>query len=118
MTMREHMKKPITRAALYTAVVGAGAAAGLVHYPWRLTVAILVGWAFAIITVMLWRTRCPVCNSMFGAKTRSISKDNCPHYGVNFELALKSQAYRSAAARRTRNVDCCSVSGGNLANKC
>jgi hypothetical protein len=100
MTMRERTKKPITRAALYSGVVGAGGAAGLVHYPLGLMVLLLVTWGVistAIILVMQWRTRCPNCRAMLGAKGRAVTKDNtkvdnCPHCGVKFDQPLESVA--------------------------
>jgi hypothetical protein len=49
MTLRERMKKRITKAALYTTVVGTGAAVGLVRYPWGWMLAILVGWGFITV---------------------------------------------------------------------
>lgn len=98
--MRERMKKPITRAAFYTMVVGAGAAAGLVHYPLSLMILILVSWgliSIAIPLAMQWRTRCPNCHTLLGAKGRAILKDsptldNCPHCGVNFDQPLEGVA--------------------------
>ena len=98
MTMRERMKKPITRVALYTGVVGAGGAVGLAHYPFSLMVLMLIAWgviSIAIISVMQWRTRCPNCRAMLGAKGRSVTKDNptvdnCPHCGVNYDQPMES----------------------------
>jgi hypothetical protein len=98
MTMRERMKKRVTRAALYTGVVGAGGAAGLTHYPLGLMVLLLVAWgviSIAIILVMQWRTRCPNCRLMLGGKGRAAMKDNptvdnCPNCGVNFDQPMES----------------------------
>ena len=92
------MKKPITRAAFYTMVLGAGGAAGLSRYPLGLMVLILVTWgllSIAVNLVMQWRTRCPNCHTMMGAKGHAITKDrptidNCPHCGVNFDKSLES----------------------------
>jgi hypothetical protein len=94
------MKKPITRAAFYTMVVGVGGAAGLVHYPLGLMVLILVSWgliSIAIILAMQSRTRCPHCHTLLGAKGRAITKDsptidNCPYCGVNFDQPTESVA--------------------------
>ena len=94
------MKKPITRAAFYTMVVGVGGAAGLVHYPLSLVVLILVSWgliSISIILAMQWRTRCPDCHTLLGAKGRAITKDSptiddCPHCGVNFDQPSESVA--------------------------
>ena len=94
------MKKRITRAALYTTVAGSGAAVGLVHYPFGWLLAILVGWGFitvALVMVMQWCTRCPNCRTMLGAKGRAVTKDNptvdnCPHCGVNFDQPMESVA--------------------------
>jgi hypothetical protein len=95
-TLRERMKKPITKAALYTAIVGMGGAIGLVHGPLLFMVLILVGWglvSIAIILAMQWRTRCPVCNTMLGANGRAVIKDHptidsCQHCGVNFDQSM------------------------------
>jgi hypothetical protein len=100
MTLRERMKKRITRAALYTTVVGTGAAAGLVRYPWGWMLAILVGWGFitiAVVLILQWFTRCPNCRAMLGANGRAVTKDNptldnCPQCGVNFDQPMESVA--------------------------
>ena len=81
-------------------VVGAGGAAGLARYPLSLMVLILAIWgliSIGIILVMQWRTRCPNCHTMMGAKGRAITKDsrtidNCPHCGVNFDQPVESVA--------------------------
>ena len=54
-------------------------------------IVILVGWgliSFAVVMVTLSRTRCPACNTILGANTRSITGgkhtvDNCPYCGAN-----------------------------------
>jgi hypothetical protein len=53
MTIREEMQKRVRRTSLYTAVVGVGGAAGMVHYPLRLMVEILVGWGLISIVIRL-----------------------------------------------------------------
>jgi hypothetical protein len=98
MTIREKMQRRVRKTSLYTAVVIVGGAAGMVHYPLRLMVAILVGWgliSIAIIMGVMWRTRCPMCDTVLGANTRAITKekptlDQCPHCGVNFDEPTKA----------------------------
>ena len=98
MTIRERMQRRVRRTVFYCGVIAVGGAAGLVHYPLRWGIGLLVAWwliSLAIIVGVMWRTRCPVCNTVLGAKTRSITKDkptldNCPHCGVNFDQPMGS----------------------------
>jgi hypothetical protein len=94
------MKKRISRAALYSTAVGIGAAVGVAHNPFGWLLVILVGWGFttvAVVLVMQWLTRCPVCHTMLRAKGRGVVKDsptldNCPHCGVNFDQPVEGVA--------------------------
>ena len=100
MTLRERMKRRITKTSFYVMVAGVGGGAGLAHYPLGLMTLILVSWgciSIAVILAMQWRTRCPVCDTILGAKGRAVLKDhptmdNCPHCGVNFDQPVESVA--------------------------
>ena len=103
MTIRERMQRRVRSTVLYCGVIGVGGAAGLVHYPLSWMIGLLVAWglvSLAIIMGVMWRTRCPECNTVLGAKTRSITKekatrDNCPHCGANFGQPMQSATTRN-----------------------
>ena len=63
---------------------------GLILASWGLT-------SIAIILAMQWRTRCPHCHTLLGAKRRASTKDsptidNCPYCSVNFDQPTESVA--------------------------
>jgi hypothetical protein len=97
MTLREYMKKPITRVSRYSGLVMIGLAAGLAHSSLSTMVFTLVIWGiFFIVAILLMqrRTRCPNCKTKLGALGRAATKDGatlavCPHCGVDFDEPMK-----------------------------
>lgn len=92
-TIRDQIQKRTRKASLYCSIIPVSGTAGLVHLPLgRMLIGSggLVLMSLAILTALMWRTRCPICKTALGAKARAITRehptiDHCPHCGVNFD---------------------------------